>query len=291
MTLRTGLGLAIALSLGVVLATSPIAEAFIPSASRILLAIAAANVDGKRTSALQFDVTMRIGEGPPVAHGELLSWPSGGSRLELRGTNQTVERHLQRGFQYMASRNGSRISKPRLLLPPLSVLQASSKRKLDATLASLGIDPAAVALGACGEDDCFVLGDVSRVAPSLEEPTDTGEERVEMPPSTPVRPEVDRQMPPPTLWVDTESFDTRRLRTRRNVRVEFGGYRDFGVVRAPSWLRVDEPGRESVRFDVQKVLKVVVPESEMDMDWLSGPAPLPSATGNPADGFEATPPR
>ena len=295
-----GLRCGIAISLGVALAASPIAEAFVPSAERILRAVAGANAAAKRTTALQFDLTMRIDDGTPVAHGELLTLPSGAARLELRGTDSRVERHLLRGPEYGVSRNGRRISEPRFLLPPLFVLQASSERLLRADLAALGIDSDVVALAACGQGDCFVLGDASRAAPPLEEPSegapDTAAAEVNAPVLAPSRPgsEAAPALPPPTLWVDSGSFDARRLRTRRNVRVEFGPYVNFGVVRAPSWMRVDEPGQKSVRFDIQKVLKVAIPESAMAADWLSGPLPPqlePPAGASPPAGFWESEPR
>ena len=283
----------IALSLGVALAASPIAEAFVPSAERILRAVAEANADGKRTSALQFDLTMRIGEGTPVAHGELLTLPAGAARLELRGTDSRVERHLLRGAAYRVSRNGRRVSEPQFLLPPLFVLQVSSEPRLHADLAALGIDSSVVALAACGQGDCFVFGDASRAAPPLEEPSEetpeAAAEEVEPPVLAPHRPDSEAvpALPPPTLWVDSESFDARRIRTRRNVRVEFGPYVNFGVVRAPSWLRVDEPGHKPVRFDIQKVIKVAISESAMTEGWLSEPLPPrpePSAGAGPPSG-------
>ena len=300
MTLRMRWRCGIALSLGVALAASPIAEAFVPSAERILRAVAKANAAGERTSALQFDLTMRIDEGTPVAHGELLTLPAGAARLELRGIDSRVERHLLRGPEYRVSRNGRRISEPQFLLPPLFVLQASSERRLHADLAALGIDSGVVALAACGQGDCFVLGDASRAAPPLEEPSeeapDTAAAEAETPILAPPRvgSEAAPALPPPTLWVDSESFDARRIRTRRNVRVEFGPYVNFGVVRAPSWLRVDEPGHKPVRFDIQKVMKVAISESAMAESWLFKalpPRPEPPAGAGPPSGIWDSEPR
>ena len=96
--------------------------------------------------------------------------------------------------------------------------------------------------------------------------------------------------PPPTLWVDSENFDVRRLRTSEGVRVEFGPYVDFGTVRAPSWLQIEEPGEKRVRLDIQKVRRVTLPESEMRADWLTSRQPvqieLPVSASSPVSGFQ-----
>ena len=294
MTIRQSLRVVAALLLGLAVISIPVAEAFVPRADRILSAIAKANVAGKRTKALQMNLTMRIGEGPPVARGELVTLASGVARLELKGTRPLVERHWLEGSRYLASRNGQRISEPRFFLPPLFVFQAASTRQLRADLAALGIAFEVAALAACGEWDCFVLGDASRVAPP-QEPT---EEQVEDPGQpVSVLPEVPGfarsqgvSSPPPTLWVDSESFDVRRLRTNEGVRVEFGPYVDFGTVRAPSWLQIEEPGEKLVRLDIQKVRMVTLPESEMRADWLTSQQPvqteLPVSPSGPASGFQ-----
>ena len=253
---------------------------------------------GERTSALQLNLTMRIDEGHSRCYMVNSSpYPSGaGPSRTQRESIQRVERHLAakaRGIQGVAKRSGGLPSR-NSCCRPLFVLQASSERRLHADLTVLGIGFEVAALAACGEADCFVLGDASRVAPP-QEPT---EEQVEDPGQPlSVLPEVPGfaraqgvSSPPPTLWVDSENFDVRRLRTSEGVRVEFGPYVDFGTLRAPSWLQIEEPGEKRVRLDIQKVRRVTLPESEMRADWLTSRQPLqtelPVSPPSPVSGFQ-----
>ena len=38
------------------------------------------------------------------------------------------------------------------------------------------------------------------------------------------------------------SFDIKRIESRLGVNVWFGPLKNFGRIRAPAWVRIDEPG-------------------------------------------------
>jgi hypothetical protein len=48
----------------------------------------------------------------------------------------------------------------------------------------------------------------------------------------------------------------------------------FDDLRVPSWIRIDEPNRASVRFDVLRASLVTAPASAFSETWLDAP-PIP----------------
>ena len=280
---RSGL----ALVLWVALAGSA-AFAFVPAAERIAGAIAKSNAGSGRAQALRIELNMRIGDGPPVARGELVTHPTGMARLELRGAGDLVEKHILQGSRHLAARNGERLSEPRAFLPPLFLLQIDSAVSLSAALEAFRIRADVVGLAPCDERDCYVLGDPARVAPParVEEPEGSLQGAAQgAGMGTPVVPQADsaddavfapRGQRPATLWADMESFDVRRMRLADGARVLFGPYVMFDRVRVPSWLQVEEE-RGSVRFEVVDVTPVNAPASAFDADWLVAPSTTPPA--------------
>lgn len=166
---RAASGGALACLVVLVLAASQPAAAFIPKANRIAGAVAQVNRASGRTQALRIQLSMRFGDGEPVAAGELVTHPTGLARLELRAANELVERHLLQGSDHIASRRGELLAAPRPFLPPLFLLQADEAVTLRAALSSYGIDADLVGLALCEEEECFVLGDPARVPPPTEE--------------------------------------------------------------------------------------------------------------------------
>ena len=153
--------------------------ATVPSPERIADATAATNGDAHRAQPLRLDLRVQIGERPSVAAGILLSDPAGRVRLELRGGEGLVERHLMLGGQTLAARNGALLEDHRFFLPPLYVLQADKGDGLRQALEGLDVDVDRVGLAPCGEEDCLVLGDVGREIPRRPPPAVLGIEAYE----------------------------------------------------------------------------------------------------------------
>ena len=128
---RNALRAAVALCIGV---TS--ASAAVPSAEKIADAVAETNRLSGRSVPILLEVTLRIGDGEPVATGVLASHPTGLARLELRSRHGFVERHLLQGNAYTASRDGQLLDPPHPFLPPTFFLQAESGAAFRAALAS-----------------------------------------------------------------------------------------------------------------------------------------------------------
>ena len=157
---RGAFGLALILLAGALPAAGTV-----PSPERIAEAVAAANSDAERTQGLRFELRVQIGDRPAVARGVLISDPSGYARLELRGANGLVERHLLLGGQTFATRNGEPLAEHRFFLPPVYVLQARSGKTLRRSLEELDVLVDRVGLAECQEEDCLVVGDQFRDIP------------------------------------------------------------------------------------------------------------------------------
>ena len=280
----------------VVLAATAVA-AFVPQAERVVGAIAKSNADSGRAQALRIKLEMRLGEGPLVARGELVTHPTGMARLELRGAGDLVERHLLQGSEHTAGRNGAFLPEPRALLPPLFLLQIDSAVSLRAALEAFQIQADLIGLAPCDENDCYVLGDSDHVAPRPDAPPGAAEAEQDEGVSLRERggffglgakseDETETQagfgllhgQRPATLWADMGSFDVRRVQLAGGVRILFGPYVMFERVRAPSWLQIEEE-RGSVHFDVVDVTPVNAPASAFDAEWIVAPSTSPPAPG------------
>ena len=266
--------------------------AVVPKADRIADATAKANQAAARTQALQLELMLRVGDREPVGSGQLVTHPTGLARLELRNAGGLTERHLLLGNEHLASRNGRTLDAPRAFLPPLCFLQVDSPATLAQALSDFGLDLEAASLAPCGQAVCYVLGDASRMAPPWAPPVDpqeqeegdgaeAGEEPVAgvlldeapleaSPLAEPVR-ETSSDVPQPTLWVDTRTFEIVRIEAGSGVSIEFGRAVAFGEVRFPDSITIQEPGRTTVRFDIQGVIPVNAPAAEFGQRWLLAP--------------------
>ena len=256
-TFRNALRAAVALCIGV---TS--ASAAVPSAEKIADAVAETNRLSGRSVPVLLEVTLRIGDGEPVATGLLASHPTGLARLELRNRHGFVERHLLQGNSYTASRDGQLLDPPHPFLPPIFFLQAESGAAFRAALASYGVASGEVVLGRVGVRDCYVFG--GRLPRSA-----AGEERML-----------------PSVWVDMETYQIAQIDRPGGVRFRFGPTTVFEGIQAPSWIDVVAPGQPDARLDVVRVAPANAPAAAFGIDWLTAPAQerpfqTPDASSNP----------
>jgi hypothetical protein len=231
-----------------VLATGEPAGGAIPNALKLADAAAAANRAAGRAEPLWFDVTLRIGDGEPVARGVLATHPTGLARLELRSRRGFVERHLLQGNAYTASRDGQPLDDPRPFLPPVFLLQATSGAALRAALESFEVSAEQVALGRVEDHDCYVFGG------RLPRTPEGQEQRL------------------PSLWIDLESYEVVRIDRRDGVRFEIGPTNGFeGGIRAPGWIGIEAPGQPPARLDILRVAPAEAPAAAFGTDWLTAP--------------------
>lgn len=271
---RRALWLAAGVCLGFALVAP--AHAYIPKADRVAKAAADANRASSRTQALKLEVSMSIGESEPVAQGEIVTHPTGLARLELRGKGDLIERHLLRGSEHLASRNGETLRNPRPFLPPLFLLQADSALTFRTALRTYQIQVDEIGLAPCGERDCFVLGDPRRSVPAAMPDVDPAD----LPPLEPRAPELAGDRPRrATVWLDNQTYEVLRIDSGDGVRVTLGPAAAFGKVRFPAWIRIDQPGQRSVRFDVQRATAVNAPPTAFGDEWLDA-APKPLGTND-----------
>lgn len=294
------------------------AEAHVPRAERVINAVAEANVAGGRVRALRYRLKLHIGDGPPVAVGDLVSHPTGLARLELRASGGLIERHILLGDQHSAARNARLLVRPRAFLPPLFVLQSNSGAVLRAALKTLGVDRELVGLAPCGEHDCYVIGDPTRAVRRpltrvvVEEETDVdldgdsegvegvddevdpdpNSERADKPKKS--RETSKEEGPAPdqyfaTLWVDTVNHRVRQIESRDGVRVVLGPYVSFEHLKAPLWWSIEEPGKRPVRFEVDGVIEVNAPAAEFSMTWLMAPVTGPTPETPPREASQEAP--
>lgn len=299
------------------------ASAHVPRSERVIDAVASANVSGRRVRALRYSLKLHIGEGPPVATGDLVSHPTGLARLELRAGGGLVERHILLGDQHSAARNARLLVRPRAFLPPIFVLQSNSGAVLEAALGTLGVDREFLGLAPCGENDCYVIGDPKRAvrrprlaAPALIDDQGDGQADADEPlavadvdnaPGTGSEAELETdppiQLPPPadpqdaadapdeffaSLWVDTVDHMVRQIETRDGVRIVLGPYVSFERLSVPQWWSIEEPGKRPVRFEVEGVIEVNAPAAAFSMTWLM--APVLGVNPEPPAPVEAAPP-
>ncbi len=224
------------------------ARAYIPPPERIAAAVAEANRSAGRSRVLEVEVALYLGDSEqPVATGELLSDPGGLARLELRGPEGIVERHLLRGGEHLASRDRLALDAPRPFLPPLFLLQAKTGGVLMASLRTLGVSVQEIALGYEGEHDCYVLG--GRAPAS----------------------EIALPYPQPALWVDQESLEPVRFDRGDGVRFRLGSFAAFGSVRLPSWIEIGDSRGFRARLEILNAQEASTSPASFRRGWLSAP--------------------
>jgi hypothetical protein len=224
------------------------AHAAIPSAAKVERAVAEANRAAGRTGPLLLDVRLQISGGGASATGVLATHPTGLARLELQSGMGFVERHLLRGTEYRASRNGQPIDDPHPFLPPLFLLQASSGEALAAALSSLGMASGEIMLGRIGDRDCYVLG--GRNQRNAE-----GQETLR-----------------PSLWVDMQSYDPVRIVGADGTEYRFLDPQQFKGIRLPRYIEIDPPGPLRARLEIVGATQADAPAAAFQPEWLQGPA-------------------
>lgn len=236
--------IAAAVAAALMLAVS--ASALVPPPPKVAKAVAEANRAARRGQPLLLEISLTIGEGQPAAAtGTLVSHPTGLARLELKSKRGFVERHLLQGTAYTASRDGQPIDDPRRFLPPLFLLQGLSGEALIAAMESFGIATDDGVLGRLGDYDCFVFG--GRLP---QKSVDAG-----------------RRLP--SMWIDLDSFDVVQVDVADGVRFRFGPVQDFSGIRAPRWIEIETPGRETARLDILEVSVANAPAAAFNRDWLT----------------------
>lgn len=233
-------GTAPALALAALLAAAPAARAFVPSPEKLIEAAGHANLEAGRTGPLRLEVALYTDPPAPdveaIASGTLLSDPSGNgrARLELVGRNGVREVQLLLGAHAEAWRDGQRLEQPRIMVPPLPLLQMRSGRSLHGGLALLGVDLAAADLARSGDHDCFVLGG---------QPPGVASERL-----------ASR----PTAWLDSYTFDLVRVDRADGVRFRFGPERSFDDLRLPGWVAVEEEGHPALYLAIRSASRATL---------------------------------
>ena len=228
------------------------ARAAIPSPTKIARAVAEMNKASGRSAPLIFNVKLRIDGGQPSAEGELAVHPSGLARLELRNSwGGFVERHLLQSNSYQASRNGELLSDPHPFLPPVFLLQASSREGLAAALATFGVNGGEVVLGKMGAHDCYVFGGRA-VGPG------------------------EAAHPLPSLWVDMTSLEPLRIVRADGVEYRFGPTAVYGQIRVPSWIDVISPDGLRARLAVTRATRAEAPAALFQPSWLTSAPGAPS---------------
>lgn len=301
---------AVAMVLVMGLLAGSVAVAFVPMPNRMMKAIAAVNRASGRTMAIQLELTMRVGDGEPIASGELISHPSGLARLELRGYSGRIDRYLLSGNQLFATKGGQRLDHPQPMLQPFFLLQPASEATLRAAFETFGVQSEWIGLATCGVQDCFVIGD-PRLAvspppsfggpgddPVLDDPLDSrhagsgagevdvlDEDRLSGP--TLSLPEEGRI---PRIWVDTQDLQVRRIDRRSGVFTVFGPPVQFEKLTVPAWFEIHEPGAPTVRFDVDRAVQVNAPPQAFSQKWLMSPVDPGSSSNAPPNDPAAPPP-
>jgi hypothetical protein len=228
------------------LAAAVAARAAIPSASKVERAVAEANRAAGRTEPLLLDVRLQIAGGGASATGVLATHPTGLARLELESAMGFVERHLLRGTEYRASRDGRKIDDPHPFLPPLFLLQTSSGEALAAALASLGMAADEIVLGRIGEHDCYVIG-------GRQERDEQGQEALR-----------------PSLWVDMRSHDPVRMVGADGTEYRLAEPQSFKGIRLPRYIEIDPPGPLRARLEVLGATQADAPAAAFQPGWLQG---------------------
>jgi hypothetical protein len=224
-----------------------LARAAIPNPSKVERAIATANRTDGRSGPLLLDVRLQIAGGGASATGVIAMHPTGLARLELQ-TGGFVERHLLRGTEYRASRDGQPIDDPHPFLPPLFLLQAGSGEALAAALSSLGMTPDDIVLGRLGDRDCYVLGGRNPRG-------DNGEETLR-----------------PSLWVDMQTFEPLRLVGADGTEYRLTDIATFKGIRLPRFIEIDPPGPLRARLEVVGATQADAPAAAFQPGWLEGSA-------------------
>jgi hypothetical protein len=287
------------------LLSAPQALAVIPNADRTMKAIAQVNRAAGRTKAIQLELTMRVGDQPAVAVGELISHPSGLARLELRGFNGRVDRYLLSGTELLATKDGQPLDHPQPMLQPYFLLQPDSETTLRAALETFGIRSEWIGLATCGDQDCFVLGDPRLAAPLPKPPVamemldadvlgdplegrgstsgsgSTAETRPGYAAGNRAQGSGDSLVGPelelpedgfiPRIWVETRDLQVVRIDRGDGLFLRLGPIVAFEKLQVPGWFEIHQAGEQVIRFEVGRAVQVNAPPQAFSHKWLLAP--------------------
>ena len=288
------------------------AWASVPKPERALAAVAQANLSSGRTQAIQLELVMRIGDREAIATGQLVSHPSGLARLELRGSGGRVDRYLLSGPELLAAKGGEPIDDPQPMLQPVFLLQPSSQETLRVALESFGVDIRWIGIAPCGELDCYVFGDPELAAPEVHRIAASEESGMlgKDPTADAIPGEEDERdlwavrggsleiearrganEPVARLWVDTESLQIQRIDRASGESMLLGPLVRFERLMVPAWLEIQEPGQESIHFDVKRAIRVNANPQAFNPTWLFSPIDSidPTDSGVPAPASPTSP--
>jgi hypothetical protein len=228
------------------------AAAFVPPSEKIATAVARANRAAGRPQSLILSVALRGGDDRTLARGELATDGRGLARLEL-ADGGTSERHLLRGGEYLAARDGRRIADPAPWLPPLYLLQARDADRLLAGVLSLGGATETV-LGRHDGAICYVLGGRDLAPPANESAAQFGSTG-----------------PRGAVWARREDFRIVRIDRSDGTRFVLGPPRDHDGVTLPEWIRIERPGAANARLEILSArTSRFDPSVTFGVDWLFG---------------------
>jgi hypothetical protein len=79
----------------------------------------------------------------------------------------------------------------------------------------------------------------------------------------------------PTLWVDRANFQILGIDEATGTSIRLGPAAEFQGLRVPAWIRIEEPGKQVVRYDVVRASRVNLVPAAFSREWLLSPGPTP----------------
>lgn len=225
-------------------------QAYVPSAQRLTRGMAEANRAARRNQSLQLSFSLHQIDGAQdriLGKGEILSNPSGMSRLELRLGDGRVERHLLRGGQYLVNREGEKVSDPNPYLLPIPLLQAGNEETLRYVFRSLKVPVESSVLTRVDGEDAFFLGNQAGPGRSLEL-AGSGESGA--------------------IWLAVQDLYPLKLRLGQGSVFFVGPERKWGKTRSPSYFDLVAQDGIKYRILIEKVDSVPAPAKMFNTDWL-----------------------
>jgi hypothetical protein len=127
-------------------------------------------------------------------------------------------------------------------LPDLAPLVLRHESELREWLAAQGIDLERNELARCGDDDCWVLG---------------------------------TRQSPAQVWVEKSALDLRRIVRSKTSRSVFDEWQDFGKIRFPAHIELDDDGGPIATLSVQSVAAINPGPADFTAAWVQA---APAAT-------------
>ncbi len=226
------------------------ADAFVPSAQRLVGGMVEVNRDAQRNQSLRISFSLHQIKGAQdqvLGEGEILANPSGLSRLEIRLANGNLERHLLRGNQYLVSRDGQRVSNPNRYLLPIPVLQAGKEERLRYVLRSLKVSPENSALMRVDGEEAYFLGkrSMGELSVNLAGPEETG-----------------------GIWLAVEGLYPLKMRLDQGSIHFLGPELHWGEIRLPSYIDLEATDGIKYRIKIENAEPTDAPAQIFSADWL-----------------------